>query len=161
MSIFTCTKHAMDRIRERYGVSDQLAANQWVSRKINQAKESFKKDDKTHYLNGSMEIVVAGANKKVITVMENSYRSSNDFIRKTGEMLTKELNKQITVFKREYRKADIKVAEYNLNYLKAKNPKIKQTIQKRMNDAMDERDDLFEKIKDIENTAEHYGVQIQ
>jgi hypothetical protein len=66
----------------------------------------------------------------------------------------------LTVHRRALRKAEINVVQLTLNFLKAKNPKIKDTIQARLTRAADEKARIEYEVKAIEIAARKYGVEV-
>lgn len=151
---FTLTSHAKERIRQRVGIDSVEAAIAWVNESIASATESYAQGDKSHYVTEAFDIVCAGL--KVITLKPTN--NHVDYVTKFGEVLTKEATKLLTKYRRELRKAEIAVAEHSLNFLKAKNPRIKEGINRRLTEATDVRAKLTDEIRAVEIAAERYGI---
>lgn len=156
---FTLTNHAKDRIRQRAGIESAETAVSWVNEEIAKATNVFsdKHDSKlTHYLTDSFEMLCDGL--KVVTVKNLEIKM--DYTTKLGAAVAKEATKLLTVHRRALRKAEINVVQLTLNFLKAKNPKIKSGIQSKLTKAADEKAKLEYEVKAIEIAARKYGVEV-
>lgn len=153
---FTLTSHAKERIRQRVGIDSVDAALAWANENIAKAAEVYAQGNKTHYVTEAFDIVCAGL--KVVTIQPTN--NHVDYLAKFNEVLTKEAAKLLKKYRRELRKAEISVAEFTLNYLKAKNPKIKAALQQKLTQATDMKAKLADEIRAIENAAERYGVSV-
>lgn len=158
MSVYVCTKHALNRTRERFGIGDKVAANQWATRQINSADKSFWKDGKKHFIKGNVEFVTS--EKRIITIQENNETSANKFVRELSEVLVKEIKRNMTMYKRKMNAVEIEIAQLNLNRLKARNPKIKALVQERMFEAMERKEEIAKDVLSLEYSAKHYGVEV-
>lgn len=154
---FILTDHARERIRQRVGIVADSAAIAWVAEQVRRATETKRDGSKTHYTTDLFEIILDGA--KVVTVKPSEH--SNGYISKFNEVLTKEATKLLATYRRELHKAEIAVAEAQLNFLKARNPKVKATIQRRLTDAADYKATIEDEIKAVEKAAARYGVTVQ
>lgn len=155
---FVLTAHAKERIRQRVGISATEAALAWVNEAIAASTEFFEDKGRKHhhFLTDTYDIVCD--NLRVVTVKPRE--NHNDYVSKFGGLLQKEVDKLLTIQHRELRKAEIKVAELTLNFLKAKSPKVRSTIQRNLTKATDERAKLEDEIKAIEIAAKRYGVTV-
>jgi hypothetical protein len=153
---FTLTSHAKERIRQRVGVDSVEAALAWVNENIASATTCNVEGNKTHYLTEAFDIVCDGLRVVTIKPVDNH----TDYLTKFNAVLTKEATKLLTKYRRELRKAEITVAECTLNYLKAKSPKVKQSIQRRLTEATDVRAKISDEIRAVEIAAERYGVEV-
>lgn len=154
---FALTKHAGEKVRQRVGIESLEVATAWVNEEIAKAGEYSQESSKRFaYITDAFKIVCAGLS--VITVIPTD--NHVDYLAKFGEIVTKEATKLLTKYRREFRKAEIEVAEYTLNFLKAKNPKIKGNLQQKLTQATDDKAKLADEIRAIEIAAERYGVSV-
>lgn len=153
---YVLTDHAKDRIRQRIGILSEDAQLAWVETQVKKASHRKQDGHKTHYTAGSFEIVCDGV--KVVTVKPTE--QSNEYLTKFNDVIAKETRKLLTQYGRELRKAEISVAETQLNFLRARNPKTKALISERLTKAIDWKCALEDEIKKIRKAAERYGVQI-
>ena len=151
---FTLTDHAKERIRQRIGITAEGAAIAWVSAKVGSASETKRDGRKTHYITEAFEIVCEGL--KVVTVMPLD--TANNYITKLSDVITKEVTKLVAEHNKELRKADIAIAEAQLNFLKARNPRTKEVIQAKLVSACDCKVLIEDEIKMIRKAAGRYGV---
>ena len=157
---YTLTRHAWERVQQRYNITDKTAADQFISQKINRGKKTKTEGDKTYYVEGNTEIIVGSANK-VITIYESIHEiHRSEFLSKVSKSIEKEAKKFIAKYSGEIRKIDIEIAEFNLNRLKARNPKTKQLITDRLMDAMQRKDDVIYRMKYVKESARDYGVDL-
>ena len=154
-SAFTLTDHAKERIRQRIGITAEGAAIAWVSAKVESASKTKRDGRKTHYITEAFEIVCEGL--KVVTVMPTDI--TNRYLTKLGDVITKEVTKLIAEHNKELRKADIAIAEAQLNFLKARNPRTKEVIQAKLVSACDCKVLIEDEIKMIRKAAGRYGVE--
>lgn len=154
---FTLTTHAKERIRQRVGIEALDAQVAWANETIAKAGEiDAKLEGRVGYKTESFEIICAGL--KVITV--NPVANSQTYLTKLSGVLTKEVRKMIVPHERLLRKAEIRVAELTLNYLKARNPKTKRMINERLVEATDEKQRLTDEVYAMRKAAERYGVEV-
>lgn len=153
---YMVSSHAMERIRQRVGITTQDAARAWVAEQVRKSTHTKNDKHKTHYVTELFEIVCDGI--YVITVKPSE--TANPFLPRFNEMIAKESTKLLTKYRRELRKAEISVAEAQLNYLRAKNPKTREIIQRRMTEVGDERAALEDRIKQISLAAKQYGIEV-
>lgn len=153
---YVLTDHAKDRIRQRIGILSEEAQLAWVETQVKKASHRKQDGHKTHYTVGSFEIVCDGV--KVVTVKPTE--QSNEYLTKFNDVIAKETRKLLTQYGRELRKAEIAVAEAQLNFLKAKNPKTKALISERLTKAIDRKCSIEDKIRQVEKAAERYGVRM-
>jgi len=148
--------HAKTRLRQRFGIDSERAAQTWVQSKIADGSLIKKEPNgKETYRCGNAEIIIG--NGVVITVQFAD--GEQKFLEKFGNVLAKEVTKLLTVNERALRKAEINVAELTLNMLKARNPKIKALIGEKLTKAIDEKDKIVTEIKLIRKAASQYGVE--
>lgn len=148
--------HAKTRLRQRFSIDSDRAAQSWVQSKL--ADGSLIRTEpngKLYYRCGNAELIVA--NGVLITVQFSD--GEQKFLEKFGSVLSKEVQKLLTVNERALRKAEINVAEINLNMLKARNPKIKAMLGEKLTKAIDEKDKIVTEIKLIRKAASQYGVE--
>lgn len=154
---FILTNHARDRIRQRVGITTDSAALAWIADQIKNATSEHTDGNKIHYLTESFEIICEGV--RVITVKPAD--RANKYMGEFKRLLTSETSKLIAKYERELRKAEIAVAEAQLNFLKARNPKIKRIIQRKLTDAIDYKAAIEDEIKAIKIAANRYGVDAE
>lgn len=150
------TSHAKERIRQRLNIESEIVATTWVADSIRSAKGVKSVDNKTHYITDSFEIVCDGS--RVVTVIP--LESKNPYIDKINDTLNKELQKMLTLKKRELRKAEIEVCEKQLNFLKAKNPNTIALISKRLVEAIDMKERIADSIYQLNKAASRYGIEL-
>lgn len=150
------TSHAKERIRQRLNIESDVVATTWVSDSIRSAKGVRSVDNKTHYETDSYEIVCDGT--RVVTIIP--LESNNPYIDKISSTLDRELQKMLTLKKRELRKAEIEVCEKQLNFLKAKNPNTIALISKRLVKAIDMKERIVDSIYQINKAASRYGIEL-
>ncbi|MDQ0154965.1 hypothetical protein [Robertmurraya andreesenii] len=153
----TLSEHARERIRQRVGLIADYAALAWVADVIKNAKQQRRDGRKVHYITDLFEVIVDGVTVVTVKPTENT----NGYITKFNEMLTKESRKLIATYRRELRKAEIAVAEAQLNYLKARNPKTRESIGARLTSAIDHKALITDKIKAVEIAAKRFGVTVE
>lgn len=153
---YVLTDHAKERIRQRIGITAEDAAVAWIKESISNAIKTKDNGRKTHYFSEMYEIICEGV--KVITV--KPAETSNNYLTKMNEVLTKEVAKLLDKYRRELRKADIEVAQNQLNYLRARNPNTKAIIKRRLADAVDVKALVEDEIRAIEIAARKYGVEV-
>src|SRR5699024_133632 len=141
--------------RQRVGITSKDAAIAWVAETVKKATTTKKEGHITQYITEMFDIVCDGM--KVVTVKPNE--SQNSYLDKFNDVVTKEATKMLAKYRRELRKAEIAVAEEQLNFLKAKNPKIKSNINERMTEAIDKKVDIEDEIRAVELAARRYGVE--
>lgn len=151
------SEHARERIRQRVGIIADDAAIAWVSDVIKNAKQEKRQGRKVHYFTDIFEVIIDGIT--IVTVKPTE--SSNGYIAKFNDLITSETRKLTAAYRRELRKAEIAVAEAQLNYLKARNPKTKDSIGKKLTEAIDKKALISDKIKAVEIAAKRYGVDVQ
>jgi hypothetical protein len=151
---FILTNHARERIRQRVGITSDSAAIAWVADQVKNAINVKHDGGKMHYLTDAFEIVCDGA--RVVTVKPAEF--ANKYLSEFKSVLIRETTKLLTKYERELRKAEIAVAEAQLNFLKARNPKIKEIIQRKLTDAIDYKAAVEDEIKAIKIAASRYGV---
>lgn len=153
---YVLTDHAKERIRQRVGITSEDAAVTWIDMQVRSASSSRRDGNKMHYITDIFEIITEGV--KVITVKPTE--TSNEYLTKFNEVLAKEVTKLITSHSRILRKAEIAVAEAQLNFLRARNPKTKEIIGKKLTEAADWKCAVEDEIKAIKKAAKQYGVEI-
>lgn len=154
---FTLSAHAKERVRQRVGISSTEAALAWVNESIANATKTYADGHKTHYITDAYNISCDGL--RVITIVPTD--NHVDYLMRFGDVVAKEARKLLTRYRRELRKAEIKVAELTLNYLKAKSPKVRDSIKRNLTNATDEKAKLEDEIKAIEIAADKYRVKVQ
>lgn len=153
---YILTDHAKERIRQRVGITSEEAAISWIASQVQVASSKKQVGNKTHYMTDIFEIILDGV--KIITVKQAE--SSNEYLTKFNEVLAKEAVKLISTYSRTLRKAEIAVAEAQLNFLRAKNPKTKALISERLTEATDWKCTVEDEIKAIKKAAKQYGVEV-
>lgn len=153
---FTLTAHAKERIRQRIGVDALDAQLAWANEAIASAKETITEGHQTIYVTESYRIVCDGL--RVVTV--SPYANTESYAERIGSAVKREARKLIEPQQRLLRKAEIAVAELNLNYLKARNPLIKEKINKRLVSASDERQRLNDELYAMKQAAKRYGAEV-
>lgn len=153
---FTLTKHASDRIRQRIGIADTGAQTAWVNESIAKAGEINTVGNYTTYTSDSFASICDGL--KVVTI--KPVANTKTYLKTLGGAVTKEVQKMLVPHERLLRKAEIKVAELTLNYLKARNPNTKKMINKRLVEATDEKQLLVDEVYAIKKAAGRYGVEV-
>lgn len=151
---YVLTEHARSRIRQRLGIEVDSAAISWVKGAIQNAERTFTNGNKTHYITDLYEVICDGA--KVITVKPTD--NSNKYVSEFKKVIEKEASKLRTKYEREFRKAEIEVAQVTLNLLKARNPKTKASIERKLVEAIDWKCALEDELKAISKASERYGV---
>jgi len=153
---YTLSEHAKERIRQRVGLVAEPSAIAWVSEAIKKAKSTRSNGKTTSYFTDMFEIVLDGLH--VVTVKPTTLTS--EYVSKINDLVSKEVSKMLAEYKRELRKAEIEVAEAQLNFLKARNPKVRQSIQQKLTEAIDRKALIEDEIKAIECAGRRYGVEI-
>lgn len=151
---YVLTAHARVRIRQRVGIDLDSAAISWVKRAIENAKETFTTDNKTHYITDLHEIICDGV--KVITV--KPCYNANGYVARFKSVIEKETEKLLKKYEKEFRKAEIEVVQITLNLLRAKNPKTKESIERKLTEAVDWKCAIEDELKQIEKASKQYGV---
>lgn len=154
---FTLTQHAKDRIRQRTGIEANDAKIAWVNEQIAKSHETIEQGNKTIFQTEHFEIVCDGL--RVVTVKPREQQKS--YVEAINEMITKQITNLLAPKERLFRKAEIKVAELTLNFLKARNPNTKSLINERLVAATDERQRIAYDIKALKLAAEKYGVSAE
>lgn len=153
---FTLSSHARERIRQRLGLTTDSAAIAWVKDAVKNSIETRNQGHKLVYVTDLYEIVLDGM--KVISVVPTD--QANPYLTKLNDELTKRVTKLLTEWKRELRKAEIAVAEAQLSYLKAKSPKVKDVIQRKMTEAVEWRASVENELNNIKYAGKRYGVEV-
>lgn len=151
---FTLTSHAKDRLRQRLGIESSEAQTSWANETIATSQDVKAQGNKTVYVSESYEIVCDGLRVITVKPVDNVY----SYVSKFKSVLKRETTKLLTPKERLLRKAEVKVAELTLNYLKAKNPNTKAIINERLVSATDEKQRLADEIYAIKKAAGQYGV---
>lgn len=155
-SVYELSKHATERIRQRVGISSIEAATQWANELISKAAHTKRDGHKLHYITEHFEIV---CDKETVVTVKPTEKE-NQYFAKVAGIIKRELTKDLQQFKREYRKAEIAVAELTLNLLKARNPNTKQIINERLTQAIDNREKINDEITKINLTAYRYSIEV-
>lgn len=153
---YILTSHGRERIRERLGIATDSAAVAWVREAVDNAKDSWKQGGKTVYLSKNYEIVLDG--NKVVTVKPTD--ASNMYLGKIDALLKRHITKQLAQLEREFRKKEITVAEAQLNYLKARNPKTKEAIRLKLSEAVSEKAAVSGEIDSLKFAGRRHGVEV-
>lgn len=153
---YILSDHAKERIRQRIGLTTDESSIAWVRNTINNAYQSKQDGHKTHYVTEAYEVICDGM--KVVTIKPTD--SSNEYLTKINDVVSKEITKLLTKYRRELRKADIGIAEHQLNFLRAKNPNTKDVIGSKLTDSIDWKAAIEDEIKAIKFAAKRYGVEI-
>lgn len=153
---YVLSSHAKERIRQRAGITSEEVAITWVAEQVKSAVSTKTDGEKVHYITDLFEIVLAGA--KVITILPTD--NNNEYLTKISEVVSKEVTKVLTKQGRLLRKAEISVAEAQLNYLRAKNPNTKALISERLTEAVDRKASIEDEIYAVEVAAKRYGVSV-
>lgn len=153
---FILTDHAKERIRQRIGITGNEAQVAWVNELITKSDDSYKQGNKKVYCTERFEVVCDGI--RVITIKPvDNVRNYADSI---GGVVSKEIRKLLTPQERLLRKAEIKVVELTLNYLKARNPRTKALINERLVEATDEKQRIHDEVFAIKKAAKQFGVEV-
>lgn len=154
---WTPTVHAIQRLKERFGITPDAAVN-YVNQIMAQAKYvSAGKADKLvyYYEKRDMMIVVNPDENVIVTVHEGSEpvaskpavkltptQSATITIDRIAAAVKRELTRMTTQYRREIRKLseqqallNVQVAEMALNQLRCKAPHTKELIQSRIDEA--------------------------
>lgn len=148
------TEHAKERTRQRIGLTSEDSASAWVNSEIERSIRTEYNGNKTHYFTDTFEIVCDGA--KVVTIKPN--KNVTSYVTKLGGVLAKETSKLLNYYGKELRKADVTIAEHQLNFLRAKNPKTKTLINERLTDAIDWKSAIEDEIYAVKKAAKQYGI---
>lgn len=154
LGTYILSDHARERIRQRLGITAETAAISWVKRAVQNSSSTKIDGNKTHYFTDVFEIILDGA--KVVTVKPKE--SANPYLTKFKSVIEKEANKLRTKYERELRKAEIEVAQITLNLLRAKNPKTKASIERKLTEAVDYKALIEDELKAISKASERYGI---
>lgn len=151
--------HAQERIRQRFNISALREMQQWATEKVKDANLiSTGPDGRKIFRWGSVDLIVSNDENVLITVLDQAIPKS--YADKFKDVVTKQVRKELLAKEREFRKAEINVAEITLNMLKARNPKIKTMLNDKLTKANDYKENLLVEIKSIRQAAQQYGVQI-
>ncbi len=148
------TAHAKERLRQRYNIVSKDVAVSWINDKISRGKFLRNDGHKKVYRAPGVEIILDGI--RVVTV--RPLYDEKPIMERLKGKLAKEVTKILKTKEREFRKAEIKVAEITLNMLKARNPKIKDDLKRKLTEAIDIKESIKVEIVDVKKAAEHYGV---
>ena len=139
---YELTNHAMDRIRQRVGITSMPVALKWAADIISKGKRSNLKGGRVQYETDEMTVICA--NKAIVTVYPTE--ANNEYTRLFNDKITKEYTKIKTELNRELRKAEIYRCEVELAMFKAKNSKIVEKLSKRVTEALDDRQRIADKL---------------
>ena len=153
---YVLTAHAKDRIRQRVGIVALEAQQAWVNELITKSTTAYPQGEKTVYKTDLFEIVCDGIRVVTVKPVENVVTYTD----KISGTLTKEIRKLLIPQERLLRKAEIKITELTLNFLKARNPKTKKLISERLIEATDEKQQIIDEVFAIKKAAKQYGVEI-
>ena len=148
------TSHAKERLRQRYGIVSKDVAISWINDKISQGKFLRNDGNKKIYRAPGVEIVL---DKLRVVTVKPLYEEA-PIMDRLKTVIEKEVSKLIASKELEFRKAEISVAELTLNMLKARNPKIKDDLRRKLTKAIDYKENIQTEIISIKKAAEHYGV---
>lgn len=155
-ALFGLTEHAKERIRQRIGITGTEAQLAWITEIITKATSKYPQGNKTVYRTESFEVVCD--DRLVITV--KPVENVANYTQLLGGMVAKEVRKALIPQERLLRKAEIRVAELTLNYLKARNPRTKELISERLVEATDEKQRVMDEVYAIKKAARQYGVEV-
>jgi hypothetical protein len=156
---YRLSSHAMERIRQRFGIDTLAAAITWVSEKIKGGDYiGLQAKGRKVYRNGDAELILGEDGYTVVTVKFSEGESQ--FVEQIGDVVRKEVLKMLAIKERAFRKAEIEVAEITLNMLKARNPVTKESIGRKLTKAIDEKANIHTDIILIRKAAEQYGVGV-
>jgi hypothetical protein len=148
------TSHAKERLRQRFGIESIDVAQQWINEKMSKAVHHRNDGIKKVYQVADIEIILDG--NRVVTI--KPLYGETSIMKQLRGVVEKEISKVLTVKERAFRKAEIEVAEITVNFLRARNPKTKALVQRRLTKAIDIKEQLNTEIVGIKKAAEHYGV---
>lgn len=153
------SSHAMERIRQRFGIGTLTAALAWASEKIKTGEfVGLQASGRKVYRNGDAEIIVGEDGFTIVTVKFTE--GEKQYIQMIGDAVRKEIDKVLSVKEKALRKAEITVAELTLNMLKARNPRTKESIGRKLTKAIDEQANINTDIILVRKAAEQYGVSV-
>jgi hypothetical protein len=156
---YRVSSHAMERIRQRFGIDTLAAAITWVSEKIRTGDYiGLQQKGRKVYRNGDAELILGEDGHTIVTVKFSDGESQ--YVEQLSEVVRKEVDKLLSIKERAFRKAEIEVAEITLNMLKARNPKTKESIGRKLTKAIDDKANIHTEIILIRKAAEQYGVGI-
>jgi hypothetical protein len=152
------TSHARERLRQRVGITSDDAGIAWVKESIKNAKGVEIEDESglPVFLTENMKIVMDG--EKIVTV--KPHKKDNPYIKGIAENITKEVSKLVDDYGRKLRKAEIEVAECQLNFLKARNPNTKARISEKLSEAVRKKSEIENEITMIKYAGKRYGVDV-
>lgn len=152
-------KHAQDRIRQRFGIESVSTMKSWATAKVNDGKlVRVQPDGRKVYQWGKIELIVTGDGKALVTVKD--LEDLQTYAERFAGAVEKESRKALLRTERAFRKAEIHVAEITLNMLKARNPKIKASLNEKLTKADDYKEKLKTEIHVIKKAAKEHGVEL-
>lgn len=156
MKDYYITSHAKDRLRQRFGIESIDVAMKWIHDKLTAATLHRMDHHKEIYRVANIEIVMDGT--RVVTV--KPLYGETPIMQRIKNVVDKEVGRTLLAKEREFRKAEIQVAEITLNMLKARNPRIKESLKRKLTIANDYKANIETEIVGIKKAAEHYGVSV-
>lgn len=156
------SKHALERARLRYGV-DPKRFNEWINELMSKAKYVASNGmNGLTYAVDELRIVIDDKSKTVITIHDEP---TTAFIRPILERELRKLNRlhtrSIRKLELEYAKKLQEHAEMVMNRAKARNPKTRQLISKRIQSKQDEINELITKMERIDDDFNHKRKTIE
>lgn len=130
MTKYTARPHAVDRALLRFGISSEYAEN-WFNQLMSTARHIGEEGKRQVYDHKGKRIIVQGT--EIITIFNVA---DLPFAGKVSTVVERELKRLKKVYDKRTKELEINLAEENiefatvkLNYLKAKSPKVKRTLQ--------------------------------
>jgi len=156
---YRISSHAMERIRQRFGIDSLTAAITWVAEKIKHGEYvGLQQKGRKVYRNGDAELILGEDGFTIVTVKFTEGEAQ--YAERISNVVRKEVEKMLSAKERAFRKAEINVAEITLNMLRAKNPVTKESIGRKLTKAIDEKANINTEIILIRKAAEQYGVSV-
>lgn len=155
MSELYPTTHALERIKLRFGIPSEKAA-EWINEKMKRAKLVTVNGNKTLvYEADNARFVIDGKKNAVITV---HHTLRTDFLRPALERemrkIKRESTRQTRELERRLAKAYALLSERMMNYANARNPQTRELISERI-------DDVNSYINELESEIERLNDETQ
>lgn len=131
---YTLSKHALDRLKLRFGVKASKAA-EWINNKMKNAKYVSTSGNRMLYEHGGVQIVIGAKDKKVITI---HHEIRTDFLRPTLEREIRKLKRETTrlvrIKERQLAESYAEMGAALMNFANARNPMTREGIGEKIDD---------------------------
>lgn len=155
---YKLSHHAFERYRQRIkkGKNKQDALN-WCIQAIASSKFLGERGCYRYYKYKDYKIVV-GEKNTIITISYFNDSHKNEFRKEVNAMIKRKFNNKLKPYYRNKKKQQIELYEAKIRYLNAKSPKVKESIQKQIDEMENELTKTIGSIDNIVSLAESYNL---